>query len=63
MNVEELTRDQIVELKQSYLCSGGENVSYGELAGADDSVSDSTVFEVYSGIVFTDGDFSCTCAA
>ena len=43
MTVHELTREQLIELKQHMLCEQG-SPSYGELADADELVSDETVF-------------------
>lgn len=58
MNVHELNRDQLVQLKQSYLCAKYRNISYGELATADDIVTDEEVFLRYDGANFTEDDFS-----
>lgn len=63
MNVTELNRDQLIELKQSYLCQlndCGEHeevveVSYDELANADD-----VIFEHYQGVIFSEDDFFCS---
>jgi len=82
MLVEELNREQLVELKQRYLTelsdegklnevlydkpeldetSGG--VSYGELAKADELVTDEVVMEHFKGIVFDEEDFAVEDAA
>ena len=60
MRVYELTREQLVELKEAYLCWHSDTISYGELAAADELVSDETVFEEYEATDFTDDDFICT---
>ena len=68
MDVTELNRDQLVELKQNYLCElddSGEHeevvgVSYGELADADEIVPDDVIFDHYSGVIFTNDDFFCS---
>lgn len=65
MNVNELSREQLVELKQNYLCEladkrNGEGVSYGELASADELVSDDEIFDYYSGTDFVTEDFVCS---
>ena len=64
MNVRELSKDQLLELKQSILTernyANGEGTSYGELAEADSLVSDEEVFAMYDGTVFSDDDFLCT---
>lgn len=70
MNVTELNRDQLIELKQSYLevlNESGEHeevvgVSYGELANADEIVPDDVIFDYYDGIIFTEDDFFCSAA-
>lgn len=61
MHVSELNRNQLTELKQSYLMQHneetGEGTSYDELARADSIISDKVIQEVYSGINFTEDDF------
>ena len=62
MSLEELTRDQITSLKQNMLIEqadrGERDVpSYGELADADEIVSDSAVREEYAGTEFVPEDF------
>ena len=65
------TRPQLIELKQQYLCQladAGEYAevmhcdhdepSWGELAAADEIVSDLTIFNHFDGYTFTDDDFS-----
>lgn len=63
MYISELNRDQLTELKQSYLMKHneevGERTSYDELARADNIISDEMIYEAYSGINFTEDDFSC----
>ena len=59
MNVYELTRDQLIELKQHMLCECRDDVSYGELCEADDLISDAEVFKEYEGTSFTTDDFFC----
>ncbi len=64
MNVHELTRDQLIELKQDYIQNqndeNGAGTSYGELANADEIVSDAIIFEAYDHYDFSDDDFSCS---
>lgn len=65
MSVFELKKDQLDELKQSYLCdllSRKENRTpyYGELAAAGELVSNETVFSAYSGVEFSNDDFFCS---
>lgn len=57
MTVKQLNRDQLVSLKQQMLCDRDSNVSYGELAIADDLITDAEVFAEFSGTEFTDEDF------
>jgi len=58
MNVRELNREQLLQLKQRYLCeTQDETVSYGELAAADELVTDEQVFKMFDGYVFTEEDF------
>lgn len=63
MHVSELNRSQLTELKQSYLMQNneevGEGTSYEELARVDRIISDEMIYEAYSGINFTEDDFSC----
>ena len=68
MNVHELNRDQLVELKQRFLCEMadpriGETVSYGELNQADELVTDQEVFDYYAGTEFVEEDFLCCAPA
>lgn len=62
MSLEELTRDQITSLKQYMLIEQADRgerdaPSYGELADADEIVSDSAVREEYAGTDFVPKDF------
>ena len=59
MSVKDLTREQLIELKQKYYTERNENVSYGELADIDNLVSDNEVFEEYEHITFVAEDFLC----
>ena len=58
-----INRDQLTELKQSYLIQQneetGDGTSYDELARADSIISDEVIQEAYSGINFTEDDFFC----
>ena len=63
MSVFELTREQIVELKQTHLMFHDDeehDVSYGELFAADELVSDITVFDEFGGYDFGADDFFCS---
>lgn len=58
MGLEELSRDQIIQLKQSLLEDVlGEEPSWFDLAMADDLVSDEKLEEEYGGTHFVEGDF------
>ena len=59
MSVYELNKNQLIELKQNYLCEVQENVSYGELCDADNIVSDEEIFQAYSCMDFSSEDFMC----
>lgn len=64
MTFDELSREQLVELKQRMLVErddkNPEGPSYGELADADKTVSDDEVREWAEGVVFSPDDFSCS---
>lgn len=61
MFVDELNREQLVELKERMLCDQlaekGEGASYGELAKADELISDDAVMEAYRHTNFTADNF------
>lgn len=58
MTVKELSREQLLELKQNYLSTLNEDCSYMDLANADEKVSDQEIFEVFCGTEFTPDDFN-----
>lgn len=64
MEVKDLSRDQLIELKQALLSqrydSKGESPSYGELADVDELISDEEIFAAYAGTSFSEDDFFCT---
>ena len=64
MKVFELTRDQLIELKQRMLFARLDKVgrcpSYGEIADVDDNISDEPVYEEYADTIFSMDDFFCT---
>jgi hypothetical protein len=64
MTVQELDREQLIELKQAYITEKndevGEGTSWGELADADDIISDKEIFVRYDGYTFTNDDFFCS---
>lgn len=65
MTYDELSDDQKVELKQRILTERNENrdegTSYGELADADDLVSDEDARDWAEGMEFSEDDFACSC--
>ena len=64
MTFDELNEDQRLELKQRILTERneqrGEGTSYGELADADDLVSDEDLKDWYGGTEFSPDDFVCS---
>jgi hypothetical protein len=73
MDVTELNREQLTELKQNYyseLVNEGtfaevigrnyDEPSYDDLADADEIVSDDFIFEHYKEYEFNNGNFFCT---
>ena len=73
MDVLELSRDQLIELKQNYLTQLADEgsyaevldvdynePSYGDLTNADEIVPDDVIFHEYEGIDFVPDDFFCT---
>lgn len=64
MTVQELSRDQLIELKQAYITEKndevGEGTSWGELADADELISDKEIFAAYECYSFSNDDFFCT---
>ena len=64
MTFDELNEDQRLELKQRILTERneqrGEGTSYGELADADDLVSDEDAKEWAEGMEFSPDDFACS---
>lgn len=61
MTVYDLNRDQLEQVKQRMLMERydehGETPSYGELADADNLISDEEVYEEYGGTEFVPEDF------
>ena len=57
MSYDELNRDQILALKQNYLVRTQDNVSYYELAEADNLVSDEELEQEYKNVNFVEEDF------
>ena len=63
MTVHQLNRDQLISLKQKYLCEQDDagNIEGGlymsDLADADNIVSDETIIAAYEGTEFVEEDF------
>lgn len=64
MTVYELNRAQMEELKQDYLvdyldhqADEDEPITYGDLANADLIIDDETIYEAYTGTIFSEDDF------
>lgn len=61
MYISELSREQLVGLKSTMLeAILGYEPSWGEMAMADELVSDEQVEEEYGGTYFTSDDFCCS---
>ena len=60
----ELSAAQKLELKENLIIArndeSGESTSWGELAWADDVISDDEIEAEYGGTLFTAEDFECT---
>ena len=76
MDVRDLSKEQMSELKQRYLtqlADEGSNAeildvdydepSYWDLANADDIVPDDVIYRQYEGVDFVTDDFFCSAAA
>ena len=61
MRIEELTREQLAQVKGRYYtekqAEKGEGVSYGELVSIDDLVTDAEIFAAFGGVDFVPDDF------
>ena len=57
MSVYELSKNQLIELKQNYLFKRDENISYDKLLDADIIVSDEEIFNEYENVEFSEDDF------
>lgn len=57
MNVKELNRNQLEELKQRYYTEKNGNASYGELANINELVTDEEVMKEYDNVDFVEDDF------
>ena len=65
MKVQDLTRDQLVQVKQNWLvwlANEGliEDPSWDDLANADSIVSDDEIFAECEGVEFVPDDFACS---
>lgn len=59
MTVKELSRSELIELKQKHYSQKNNNASYSEIAFIDELVSDSEVFRAYENMEFIKEDFFC----
>lgn len=61
MNVKDLNKDQLLQLKQRMIDErnngNGDGTSYYELADADNIITDEEVFEEYAATSFSEDDF------
>ena len=57
MTLNDLNREQKIQLKQSILTERDNNVSFGELIIADELVTDEELEEKYGGTTFVEEDF------
>jgi len=64
MNVRELNREQLLELKERYIidwyAANNRTPSWSEMANAETIVADYAVFDYFDGIDFVPEDFSCS---
>ena len=64
MNVTELNKEQLNELKNSYFYNTVDEEDYpGEILGdiqTPDDIPDDVIFNYYDGFTFTTDDFFCT---
>ena len=62
MTINELTREQLTQVKQRYYtekqAEKGQGVSYGELAQIDELVTDAEIIEEFGGVCFVPDDFT-----
>ena len=62
----ELNREEINELKTAYLtelnATYGRGTSWGELAEAENIISDESIHDKYEGTLFSEDDFFCNVA-
>ena len=58
--IDELTRDELIELKRAHLCATQRQISLFDLQNrADELVSDEVIFAFYEKHLFADDDFFC----
>jgi len=75
MYISELSREQLIELKEHYMIELSDEGIYaeimgvdwdepsmGEIANADELIPDDVIFNHYEGFTFSDEDFFCTAA-
>lgn len=63
MTVQDLNREQLQQVKVNYYtndCNEPDGpLSYGDILGIDNIVSDEEVYEAYAGVDFVKDDFFC----
>lgn len=61
MNITELSREQLIRLKQAYLFErairNNESISYDDLMAADDDIPDDVIISEYGWVDFKAEDF------
>ena len=62
MSIYELNKNQIIQLKQQYICEqnelSGQCTYWSDMANADSIVPDSVIYSYYGGIRFSKEDFT-----
>lgn len=57
--IQDLTRDELDELKLSYLMVLENDTEYPALLPDPDDIPDEALFEYYDGMMFSEDDFFC----
>lgn len=60
MNVRELNRQQLDELKRYYVCETLENPTWQKIVDSTE-IADEVIYNYYDGICFANDDFLCSC--
>ena len=59
-NVQDLTKEQLQELKDSYFWQEETQDILGDDITSPDEIPDDVIFQYYEDVVFVDDDFICT---